>query len=51
MFSKGSLPSWPSTIHKFENQNLHSYILDNGKTYKYYEVQKLIMFKDIKKNI
>ena len=38
-FSKGSLPSWSSTIHKIENKNLHSYILDNGKTFKYYELQ------------
>ena len=51
MFSKGSLPSWSSTIHKIENKNLHSYILDNGKTYKYNELQMLIMFKDMKKNI
>ena len=29
MFSKGSLPSWSSTIHKIENKNLQSYILDN----------------------
>ena len=41
MFSKGSLPSWSSTIHKIENKNLHSYMLDNGKTYKYYELQKV----------
>ena len=41
MFSKGSLPSWSSTIHKIENKSLHSYILDNGKTYKYYELQKI----------
>ena len=41
MFSKGSLPSGSSTIHKIENKNLHSYILDNGKTYKYYELHKV----------
>ena len=44
ILSKGSLLSWSSTIHKIENKNLHSYIyiyiLDNGKTYKYYELQK-----------
>ena len=51
MFSKGSLPSWISTTHKIENNNLQSYILDNDKTYKYYELQKLTMFKDMKKNI
>ena len=39
MFSKGSFPSWSSTIHEIENKNLHSYILDNGKTYTYYELQ------------
>ena len=41
MFSKGSLPSWSSTIHKIKNKNLYSYILDNGKTYKYYKLQKV----------
>ena len=41
MFSKGSLPSWSSTIHKIENKNLHSYTLDNGKPYKCYELQKV----------
>ena len=41
MFSKGSLPSWSSTIHKIENKNLLSQMLDNGKTYKYYELQRV----------
>ena len=41
MFSKGSLPSWSSTIHKIEKKNLHLYILDKGKTYKYYELPKV----------
>lgn len=41
MFSKGSLPSWSSSIHKIINNNKHSYVLDNGKSYKYYELQKV----------
>ena len=51
MFSKGSLPSWSSTIHKIENKNLHSYILDNGKHINIMNFKKLIMFKEMKKNI
>ena len=49
IFSKGSLPGWSSTIHKIENKTFHSYILDNGKTNKYYEHTKLMMFNDMKR--
>ena len=36
-----SLPKWSKTIHVIENKKSHSYVLDNGKTYKYYELQKV----------
>ena len=39
MFEKGTLPHWSKTVHRIINKNEHSYILDNGKTYKYYELQ------------
>ena len=42
MFQKGSTPNWSSTIHKIENRTEHMYTLDNGKGYKYYELQKVI---------
>ena len=38
-FEKGTLPHWSSTIHKIIEANPHSYVLDNNKTYMYYELQ------------
>jgi len=40
-FEKGSLPKWSKDIHTIENCGIHSYTLDNGKIYKYYEMQKI----------
>jgi len=40
-FQKGTLPKWSKAIHKVTSKNKHSYVLDNGKTYKYYELQKI----------
>ena len=37
---KNTLPKW-SVIHKIIDKNVHSYKLDNGKFYKYYELQKV----------
>ena len=39
-FEKHSMPKW-SVIHKIIDKNVHSYKLDNGKFYKYYELQKV----------
>ena len=39
-FEKHTLPKW-SVIHKIIDKNVHSYKLDNGKFYKYYELQKV----------
>ena len=41
MFQKGSLPRWSKTIHSISESKPHSYILDNGKEYKYYQLQKI----------
>ena len=39
-FEKHTMPKW-SVIHKIIYKNVHSYKLDNGKFYKYYELQKV----------
>ena len=38
-FEKRSLPRWSSTIHTVVSRTPHSYTLDNGKSYKPYELQ------------
>jgi len=38
-FEKRSLPKWSKQTHKIVSHTEHSYTLDNGKVYKYYEVQ------------
>ena len=40
-FSKGTLPKWSKTVHTIVSSQPHSYILENGKFYKYYELQKV----------
>ena len=40
-FLKGTLPKWSKTVHKIVDKTEHSYKLDNGKSYKYYEIQKV----------
>ena len=38
MFEKGSNPHWSKTVHKIVDKLIHSYTLDNNKSYKYYEL-------------
>ena len=38
-FEKKGLPRWSKTVHKIISSSPHSYTLENGKTYKYYELQ------------
>ena len=40
MFEKGTAPKWSEILHKIIKANKHSYILDDNKSYKYYELQK-----------
>ena len=40
-FEKKSLPKWSKAVHKIVEVFPHSYKLDNGKIYKYYELQKI----------
>jgi len=43
LFDKGSRPNWSSTTHTVIMVHKHSYTLDNGDTYKYYQLQKSIL--------
>ena len=40
-FEKGSNPNWSATVHKIISKKEHSYTLDNGNSYKFYELQKV----------
>ena len=41
-FEKHSLPHWTKTIHVIKSHvSPHSYLLDNGQTKKYYELQRV----------
>ena len=41
-FSKGTLPKWSKTVHSIMSSAPHSYIIENGQTKKYYELQKVL---------
>ena len=40
-FEKRSLPTWSKIVHTIVEAYEHSYKLDNGKVYRYYELQKV----------
>ena len=40
-FQKGTLPRFSNTLHKIDDKNIHSYKLDNGKWFMYYELQSV----------
>ena len=40
-FEKGTLAKWSKTVHKIISNTEHTYTLDNGKLFKYYEIQKV----------
>ena len=40
-FEKGTLAKWSKTVHKIMSNTEHTYTLDNGKAFKYYEMQKV----------
>ena len=41
LFDKGSIPKWSSQTFKIKDIKCHSYLLDNGRSYKYYQLQKV----------
>ena len=49
-FEKGATAKWSKTVHTIKECLSHSYILDNGKAYKYYELQPIqdVEIKEIK---
>ena len=48
-FAKGTLPSWSRTVHTIVSSSSHSYTLDNGNTYKYYEIQPVTVVQKLNK--
>ena len=48
-FSKGTLPSWSGTVHTIVSSSSHSYTLDNGNTYKYYEIHPVTVAQKLDK--
>ena len=48
-FSKGAFPSWSRTVHTNVSSSLHNYTLDNGKTYKYHEIQLVTVVRKLDK--
>ena len=38
-FEKGTLPKFSKMVHKIISNTEHTYTLDNGKNYKYYDLQ------------
>jgi hypothetical protein len=48
-FEKGSNPRWSKIIHKVTEILNHSYVLDNNKSYKYYELQPINIVQKIDK--
>ena len=40
-FKKGTLAKWSKTVHKIASKTEHTYKLENGNYYKYYELQKV----------
>jgi hypothetical protein len=50
MFSKGTLSKWSKAVHTIVSSTLHSYILENGKSFKYYELQPINEVEKLDKN-
>ena len=50
-FEKRTLAKWSKTVHKIISNTEHSYTLDNGKTYKYYELQKVNIIQKLERPI
>ena len=48
-FAEGTLPSWSRTVHTIVSSSSHSYTLDNGNTYKYYEIQPVPVVQKLDK--
>ena len=40
-FEKGTLSKFSKMVHEIMSHTEHTYTLDNGKTYKYYDLQKV----------
>ena len=49
MFDKGAVKKWSSKIYTLKEIHINSYLLDNGKIYKYYQLQKVNISDEEKK--
>ncbi len=47
IFKKGTLPKWSKTVHTIISSTPHSYILEDGKMMKYYELQPVSVVEKI----
>ena len=50
-FEKRTLAKWSKTVHKIISNTEHTYTLDNGKAYKYYELQKVNIIQKLERPI
>ena len=50
LFEKGSIAKWSIKIYTIKEEKAHSYLLDNGKWYKYYQIIKVNITADDKAN-
>ena len=41
VFEKGSVPKWSKKVHVIKDVRMHSFLLDNNKWYKYYQLQPI----------
>ena len=41
LFDKGALPKWSNKVYVIMNTKAHSYLLDNDRWFKYYQIQKV----------
>ena len=48
VFEKGAVPKWSKKIHQIKGAGGHSYLLDNNKWYKYYQLQKVELAEEDK---
>ena len=47
VFEKGSQPKWSKTVYNIVDKSEHAYVLNNGKQFKYYELQPVTSVQTI----
>jgi len=49
LFQKGSLANWSNTVHTIVAKTAHSYNLDNGGVFKYYQLMPVQTVESVEK--